>query len=135
MWCTNVLALAAIASANLQWSPSGEACDEDLQTPGRSESVTAGDDAQPTLIQLRARRVDPGADLRLLIILRTRYENIDKRLQASRDTWMKEVLPQDRIITVVSDPGLEKTATGRGVKLDGVPITPINCPDSHNVGR
>merc|ERR1719498_2207799 len=47
---------------------------------------------------------------------------------------MTEVMPQDRVITVASDPGLRRNATGRGVTLDGVPITPINCPDSHNVG-
>merc|ERR1719453_2105529 len=45
---------------------------------------------------------------------------------------MKEVLPQDRVITVVSDPGLKKSAAAP--KLKGVPITAINCPDSHNVG-
>merc|ERR1719331_298230 len=47
---------------------------------------------------------------------------------------MKEVSPQDRVITVASDPGLRRNATGQGVTLDGVPITPIDCPNSHNVG-
>jgi hypothetical protein len=130
MWFTSSLILAAIASANLQ---PREACDEELQSQERS-TVMAGEDAQPTLLQLRARKVNPGTNLRLLIILRTRFENIESRLQASRDTWMTEVMPQDRVITVASDPGLRRNATGQGVTLDGVPITPIDCPDSHNVG-
>jgi len=133
MWYTTGLALVVIVFANLQLSPSGEGCDEELSTTDRS-TVMAGEDAQPTLLQLRARKVDAGADLRLLIILRTRYENIESRLQASRDTWMKEVLPQDRVITVASDQGLTKSTAGRGVTLEGVPITPVDCPDSHNVG-
>jgi hypothetical protein len=131
MWYTSFVALAVIASAHMQWSRSSEECDEEPQSPERA-TVPAGEDAQPSLLQLRARKVDDGADLGLLIILRTRYENIDTRLKHSRDTWMKEVLPQDRVITVVSDPGLKKSAAAP--KLEGVPITAINCPDSHNVG-
>merc|ERR1719321_240690 len=127
---TSGLTLVAIAFANFQLSPSGEACDETC--PG--SAGPAGEDEQPTLLQLRARKVDSGADLRLLIVLRTRYANVENRLQASKDTWMKEVLPQDRVITVVSDQGLKMNATGAGATLEGVPITPIDCPDSHNVG-
>merc|ERR1719428_1899739 len=127
MW---YITLAALASAKL--SSSGEACEE--EQPSQQWSVMAGEDEQPTLLQLRARKVDDGADTRLLIVLRTRYGNIDSRLQASRDTWMKEVSPQDRVITFVSDPGLQNNATGRAAALKGLPITPIDCPDSHNVG-
>merc|ERR1719240_1899203 len=105
---TTGVALVAIVLANLQSSPSDDGCDGELSSPERS-TVMAGEDAQPTLLQLRARKVDGGADVRLLIILRTRYENIGSRLQASRDTWMKQVLPQDRVITVVSDQGLTKS--------------------------
>jgi hypothetical protein len=119
MWFTTSLALVFLASADLQCpSSSSEACHDD----------------QPTLLQLRSRKVDVGADLRLLIVLRTRYGNIESRLQASRDSWMKEVLPQDRVITVVSDQGLKMNASGSSPQLEGVPITPIDCPDSHNVG-
>merc|ERR1719240_438641 len=134
---TTGVALVAIVLANLQSSPSDDGCDGELSSPERS-TVMAGEDAQPTLLQLRARKVDAGANLRLLIILRTRYENIGSRLEASRDTWMKEVSPEDRVITVASDPLFARSRsankTGLKLSLEGVPITPIDCPDSHNVG-
>merc|ERR1719408_544478 len=51
---------------------------------------------------------------------------------------MKEVSPEDRVITVASDPLFARSRsankTGLKLSLEGVPITPIDCPDSHNVG-
>jgi hypothetical protein len=131
MWHTTGLTLVAIVLANLQFSSPGEACDDDRPSEARL-TVPAGEDAQPSLLQLRARKVEDEADIRLLIILRTRYDNTASRLTASRDTWMKEVSPRDRVVTFASDKGV--SAKSSGATLEGVPITPIHCMDSHNVG-
>lgn len=71
---------------------------------------------------------------RVLIALRTRYQNLHTRLRTTRDTWMQGVGKQDEVIVFVADPGLKTTHSGTAPTLPGVQVTPIDCPDSHNVG-
>lgn len=93
-------------------------------------------DSFASLLQLKAGDTDSSAveRTRVLIVLRTRYQNLHTRMTTSRDTWMQRVGEDDKVLVVVADPGLKTAKSGNAPTLPGVEVTPIDCPDSHNVG-